>query len=236
MKTCEEVQELISRLLDGDLNAEEQADVAEHLASCPDCRAMHEALRSLSGAIAEELEEPPARLHETVMADVRREALRRRQAAPRRVRTLLAVAACAALVILGVANLPRMGASAPKYAATGAASEAAMTEAAVMEEAEYADESIGTEKAKNDAGEVFSAAAAAEPAEAAELPTEADAACAEESMPEPLPEPAAAPAPEAAEPQADAASGSFSPWLFALIGLPLIAAAVILLLRGRGRR
>lgn len=231
MKTCEEVQELISRLLDGELNEEEQADVAEHLASCPDCRAMHEAFRSLSGAIAEELEEPPARLHETVMADVRREALRRRQAAPRRVRMLLAVAACAALVILGVGNLPRMGASAPKYAATGAA-----PEAAVMEEAEYADESIGTEKAKSDAGEVFSAAAAAEPAEAAELPAEADAACAEESMPEPMPEPAAAPAPEAAEPQADAASGSFSPWLFVLIGLPLIAAAAILLLRGRGRR
>lgn len=227
MKTCEEVQELISRLLDGELNEEEQADVAEHLASCPDCRAMHEAFRSLSGAIAEELEEPPASLHETVMADVRREALRRRQAAPRRVRTLLAVAACAALVILGVGNLPRMGASAPKYAATGAA-----PEAAVMEEAEYADESIGTEKAKNDAGEVFSASAAAEPAEAAELPAEADAAGAEESMPEP----AAAPAPEAAEPQADAAAGSFSPWLFVLIGLPLIAAAAILLLRGRGRR
>ena len=74
MKTCEEVQELISRLLDGELNEEEQADVAEHLASCPDCRAMHEAFRSLSGAIAEGLEEPPARLHETVMADVRREA------------------------------------------------------------------------------------------------------------------------------------------------------------------
>ena len=231
MKTCEEVQELISRLLDGELNEEEQADVAEHLASCPDCRAMHEAFRSLSGAIAEGLEEPPARLHETVMADVRREALRRRQAAPRRVRMLLAVAACAALVILGVGNLPRMGSSAPKYAATGAA-----PEAAVMEEAEYADESIGTEKVKSDAGEVFSASAAAEPAEAAELPAEADAAGAEASMPEPLPEPAAAPAPEAAEPQADAASGSFSPWLFALIGLPLIAAAAILLLRGRGRR
>lgn len=231
MKTCEEVQELISRLLDGELNEEEQADVAEHLASCPDCRAMHEAFRSLSGAIAEELEEPPASLHQTVMADVRREALRRRQAAPRRVRMLLAVAACAALVILGVGNLPRMGASAPKYAATGAAPEAAVTE-----DAEYTDEYTGTENAKNDAGEGFSAAAAAEPAEAAELPAEADAACAEESMPEPMPEPAAAPAPEAAEPPADAASGSFSPWLFVLIGLPLIAAAAILLLRGRARR
>ena len=108
MNSCSEYRELISRLLDGELNADEQREVQRHIASCPDCAAVYDAFSMLSQAVADAAEEPPARLHETVMADVRREAIRRRQP-PKRVRSFLALAACAALVILAAANLPRSG-------------------------------------------------------------------------------------------------------------------------------
>ena len=53
MKPCEDYQELISRLLDGDLSEEEQSSVERHIASCPDCRAMYDAFSSLSAALRE---------------------------------------------------------------------------------------------------------------------------------------------------------------------------------------
>ena len=148
MKSCQEVQELISCLIDGELDEAQQRDVERHIASCEECRSMAEAFRAVSQTIADDRESPDARLHETIMADVRREALRRRQA-PKRARSLLALAACAALVILAAANLPRMGkAQAPMTAASGAAAtaeesvlfDAAPAEAESVEAAEPAAE------------------------------------------------------------------------------------------------
>ena len=106
MKSCQEYQELISRLLDDDLSAGEQSELERHIASCPDCRAMADAFRALSQTIGEDLEEPDERLHENIMADVRREALRRRQA-PKRLHRILALAACAAVILLAATKLPR---------------------------------------------------------------------------------------------------------------------------------
>ena len=100
MEQCAAMQELISRLLDEDLNAAERAALAEHLAVCPECQALYEAFSAFSGALQEQQEEPPARLHENVMAAVRRDAMKKRnRRARRRWGALLSAAAVAALAI-----------------------------------------------------------------------------------------------------------------------------------------
>ena len=185
MKTCDEYREMISRLLDEALSAEERSELERHAASCPDCAAVLAAFRSLSEALADDPAEPPEGLHENIMADVRREAIRRRQA-PKRVRSFLALAACAALVILAAANLPRMGASGPKLAASPAA---ARDESFVA--ADYAK----TEEVSNEAAPAEVAPAEVAPAEVA--PAEvapAEAAPAEAAPSEEVP--AEAPMPE----------------------------------------
>lgn len=222
MKSCQEVQELISCLIDGELDEAQQRDVERHIASCEECRSMAEAFRAVSQTIADDRESPDARLHETIMADVRREALRRRQA-PKRARSLLALAACAALVILAAANLPRMGkAQAPMTAASGAA---ATAEESVLFDAAPA-EAESVEAAEPAADAPAAAAADGGDRKAAAQPNEA-----------PLPAPDEAPTAEAAgleepAPEAPARTGL---WLFALLGLPLIGALAILALRSRGR-
>lgn len=105
MKSCHDYQELISRLLDGELSEDESADVQRHIAGCPDCAAVYEAFRSLSDALAGDLVEAPAALQEKIMADVRREKLR---IVGRPRRAVWTLAACLALVLLAAASLPRL--------------------------------------------------------------------------------------------------------------------------------
>ena len=97
MGNCEAMQELLSRMLDEDLDAHEQRELAEHLKNCPDCRAMYEAFSALSGQLRSDLVEPPESLRENVMAEIRREQIRKKNRRPWRY--ALAVAAMAALVI-----------------------------------------------------------------------------------------------------------------------------------------
>ena len=105
MKSCHDYQELISRLLDGELSENETAEVRRHIADCPDCAAVYEAFRSLSDALAGDLLEAPEALQEKIMADVRREKLRTVGRPRRAVWTL---AACLALVLLASAAIPRL--------------------------------------------------------------------------------------------------------------------------------
>ena len=97
MEKCEAMQALISRMLDEDLDAAEQRELAEHLKTCPDCRTMYEAFSALSGALQNDLVEAPESLRENVMAEIRREQIRVKNRRPWRY--ALAVAAMAALVI-----------------------------------------------------------------------------------------------------------------------------------------
>ena len=238
MNSCSEYRELISRLLDGELNADEQREVQRHIASCPDCAAVYDAFSMLSQAVADAAEEPPARLHEAVMADVRREAIRRRQP-PKRVRSFLALAACAALVILAAANLPRMGRSATMMSAAKASDAALPMEAPqaalVMEAAEApteavpeaeeaaAENSLGADRADAAYGTVQDAGAETPAEMPAPLPDEDvspdEAAPADDAEAEPEPEPERAPV-----------------WPYVLVGVPLLAAIALLSLRGRRRR
>ena len=59
MRSCDEIVELISASLDGELCAAEQAALDEHIACCPACSALLDDLRALHTAVAD-LEEVPA--------------------------------------------------------------------------------------------------------------------------------------------------------------------------------
>ncbi len=106
MNKHEHYQELISRLLDEDtsLTAEENAALQAHLAECAECTAMYEAFSALSGFVGGELEEPPESLRENVMAEIRREEIRRRN---RRAFGWTGFAAAAAVLALVVGFAPR---------------------------------------------------------------------------------------------------------------------------------
>lgn len=137
MSGCEMYQEMISRLLDGELEAAEEAAeeaaLTEHLKICPSCAALYAAFSGLSGALSQDLEEPPEEIRENVMAQIRRNELAKKNRWARPVKNLLAAAACLAVIVglvYGAAPLLR--------AKPGAAADTAQSEEsaeAVPEEA-----------------------------------------------------------------------------------------------------
>ncbi len=135
MNGCDKYQELISRMVDGDLSAAESAELRAHVETCPDCARVYAAFAALSSAISEDLEEPPEELHENIMAGVRRQRLRRGLWArlPRQYKSLLAAAACIALIAgfsWAAENLvPRASTAAP-ITAGGAANAASANRSA----------------------------------------------------------------------------------------------------------
>jgi hypothetical protein len=102
MDGCEKYQELISRMIDGELGDEEKTEFEEHIASCPECAALYRAFASVSEELSGGLEEPPAELKDGVMAAVGGKGKIVRF---KRWKEMLAVAACLALVIAGAAKL-----------------------------------------------------------------------------------------------------------------------------------
>ena len=99
---CNEIRELISCMLDGELSADDSAIVAEHLAECPECMRVFEAFHTISLSL-EEMEEVPVGFTEDVMSRIKQSGTKTTK--PKRVPIfrmagLAAAAACAALVIM----------------------------------------------------------------------------------------------------------------------------------------
>ena len=140
MSRCEDYQLLISRMTDEDLSPSEERELRAHIETCPDCAALYQAFSMLSGCLSEDLEESPFDLRDNVMAEIRREEIRRRNRLPKALRVVLSTAACAA-VILGVylgTNLSKGDhlnvAAYESFAVKGAVAPAAEQKAAVTEE------------------------------------------------------------------------------------------------------
>lgn len=191
MSSCDKYQELISRMVDGDLSPEEKHDLADHVETCPSCSALFQAFFAISKQIGEDLEEPPLDLRDSVMAEVQRAEIRRRNRIPTIIRGVLSAAACLAVIsgiYLGVSLTQG------KHLTTAASgADAVAEEKAVAAEAA----ALPEEEAVQDR-----AAGAKEAAEAPMLQANAPALAAEE--------PAAAPEErtvdvQAAEPAADEA-------------------------------
>lgn len=70
MKPCEYYEELLSRLQDGEIAPEEEAELWEHIAQCPDCARTYETYAQMTRALRNDLAEPPAALSRLVMARI----------------------------------------------------------------------------------------------------------------------------------------------------------------------
>ena len=108
MKSCDKYQDLISRLVDGEVNRDEYADLMEHMRHCSYCSATYAVFHDLSEILqSEESETLPEGLHEHIMAGVRRSAVEKKNRRLRGawMRTALTAAACAALVLFAVKGL-----------------------------------------------------------------------------------------------------------------------------------
>lgn len=142
MNDCEYYRELISRMLDEELTAEESAALESHLESCAQCRVMYEAFSAVS-RLAGETEEPPEALHESIMADIRRADIKAKN---RRLRPVFAAAACLAVVLLGVWGMSgRLSFEKMQESVAMTADFAMPCEAAPPESAETADEAAPAE-------------------------------------------------------------------------------------------
>ena len=172
MTECEYYQQLISQRLDGELTAAQEHELAEHLSRCADCRAVDAAFRALSEGCADSAEDVPADLCENVMGEIRRENIRKtnKRGSKRTWRSLLATAACFALICAAAATalpmLARSNASTASMQAsdtangiTGSGADAAMpADAAPAEEPESAAE----QRAKADGSMLYTMESASE--------------------------------------------------------------------------
>ena len=96
---CSYYQELISRMLDEDLTPVEQGMLQAHLPNCEVCSAMYKSFAALSNALEDQMEEPPESLRYNVMAEIRREAIRKKNRLSRPMQIVLSTAACLALIV-----------------------------------------------------------------------------------------------------------------------------------------
>lgn len=103
MLDCEQALELISAKLDGALTAEESAQLEEHLAACPACRALLADFEELHMELPRLAAQPPADLKDNIMAEVRRSKVTPFQGKKKqwRWRSLASLAAVLVLVFLG---------------------------------------------------------------------------------------------------------------------------------------
>lgn len=110
MVVCKEYESRIGALMDDELTAEERIAVLEHLAQCPACRAYWEDLLSVREALCTQTERAPvgfaeavmARVHETKQDVVSEQKVLRFPQWKR----FAALAACCAVVLLGIWAIP----------------------------------------------------------------------------------------------------------------------------------
>ena len=70
MKDCQQWQEMISCMIDGELDETELEELKAHIADCPECMALFEAFSSVSKELST-LEEPPESVAPRVMDAIR---------------------------------------------------------------------------------------------------------------------------------------------------------------------
>ncbi len=110
MVVCKEYESRIGALMDDELTAEERIAVLEHLAQCPACRAYWEDLLSVREALCTQTECAPVGFAEAVMARVHE--MKQDVVSEQKVlrfpqwKRFAALAACCAVVLLGIWAIP----------------------------------------------------------------------------------------------------------------------------------
>ena len=176
MGACEHYEELISALIDGVLDPADRPALMEHMAECPACQAYFDDQIAMHDAMDRSELQAPEGFSQAVLEQVRRTPQKRAasKAIPLyRWRRWGALAACCAVVALGIWGLQGQERSGDRPLPAGAAR--SYVEASEAEPAEQ--EALPGEEARD--GAVYGQDAAMEPAAAptlAALPEEKDAA------------------------------------------------------------
>lgn len=103
MADCERYIVMISSLVDCELTADEEAELRAHLESCDNCRRIYETFEGISGAIAEDVTEPPKSLSRGVMNKVETQG-KRRKAPFFAFGRFTAIAACLVIILFGASK------------------------------------------------------------------------------------------------------------------------------------
>ena len=121
MADCAKYQEMMSALLDGELSKPQQDALDAHLASCPECNALFQALQAMHSLCDDALVQPPEALAAGVMRQIQARPAKK-QTGHRlfyRIATGIAAAACLALVLVSLPHiLPGAGSVANDAAAS----------------------------------------------------------------------------------------------------------------------
>ncbi len=122
MNACERYEEMISALLDDELDAEAEAELRAHMAECDHCSEMYRAFSAVGEALREQ--DVPDTLHDAIMTKVHAaEKAGRTQRTIVRLRPILAAAACLIVLVgtvFALKNNAGFGRSAMKSAKAGA--------------------------------------------------------------------------------------------------------------------
>lgn len=103
MNECLRYQEMISALIDGELNGDEHSALLAHMQRCHECSALYSAFSQVSAFSAADDGDLPLGLHEDIMAGVRREAIiKSNKRGFRHFKSVIAAAACFAVVLFAV--------------------------------------------------------------------------------------------------------------------------------------
>lgn len=97
MTDCAKFAELISAMLDGELTAEEESLVKEHIENCTECAQMYEMFALVSGELESDLAGPPADLKDKVMSGIK--PAKKKKGIIVSLRPYMTAAACLVLVI-----------------------------------------------------------------------------------------------------------------------------------------
>ena len=142
MSNCEKYLDLISAYADGELTAQESAEIEAHLANCEECRSILETYRAISAEIIDDMEDVPAGFAAGVMNKVSDYEIKRKN--KKNIRKIagrwIGAAACIAIILFAFPRMPHLGCGASKDAAmesTGSATAGAADTECAMPEDDY---------------------------------------------------------------------------------------------------
>jgi|GEM_PF-6124397 len=105
MKNCDEMELLISDMIDGECDKSEAARAREHMEACDECRAFYTAMRTVSGELAGDLMTPPEGFASGVMSKISNETPKRKGKIIMFKRFAAAAVACL-VISVGISTLP----------------------------------------------------------------------------------------------------------------------------------
>ena len=167
----DEYKEKLSAFLDGELTDAERDDVLTHLETCAACRTHLAELTALHDALSDmEDVDVPEGFADGVLARLHEEKMPQKTKKSNPWRGIATLAACAAVVVLAVSNMPRMGGSGSTSSAPAAGASSIQSSSFAATTATTTADSAAPEEAAEDVD--YAAELMMEPAapEAAETP------------------------------------------------------------------